>query len=64
MYNFLFLPAVIALIFIPSVELVIPLGTKTNEGNAETKTQPVTVEKKQFFYLILIFACFFVLFTH
>ena len=28
--------------FIPSVELVIPAGTQTNEANAEIETQPVT----------------------
>ena len=33
-------------IFIPTAELVIPKETPTNEVNAETKTQPVTVKTK------------------
>ena len=40
------IPAVIALIFIPTAELVIPTGTQTNKANAETETQPVTIETK------------------
>ena len=32
--------------FNPNAELVIPTGTKTNEANAETEMQPVTVETK------------------
>ena len=34
----------IAQIFISTAELAIPTGTKTNEANGETETQPVTVE--------------------
>ena len=33
----------IAQIFIPTAELVIPTGTQTKQANAETKTQPVIV---------------------
>ena len=36
----------IAQIFIPTEELVIPTRTKTNEANAETETQPRIVETK------------------
>ena len=36
----------IAQIFIPTAELAIPTGIPTNEANAETETQPVTVEAK------------------
>ena len=36
----------IAQIFIPAAELAIPTGTQTNEANAETETQPATVEDK------------------
>ena len=36
----------IAQIFIPIVELVIPMGIATIEANAEIETQPVTVETK------------------
>ena len=36
----------IAPIFIPTAELVISTGTKTNEANTEIKMQPVTVETK------------------
>ena len=32
--------------FIALGELVIPTGTKTNEANAETETQEVTVEDR------------------
>ena len=38
------IPAVIAQIFIPTAELLIPTGTQTNEANAEIETQPVTTE--------------------
>ena len=38
--------AVIVLIFIPTAELVIPVGTQTNEANAGNETEPVTVETK------------------
>ena len=44
---YFFILAVIAQTFIPSAELVIPSGIKINEANAETKTQPVTVEIKE-----------------
>ena len=37
-------PAVIAQIFNPTVEFVIPTRTQTNEANAEIGMQPVTVE--------------------
>ena len=33
-------------IFNPTAELVIPIGTRNNEANAEIETQPVTVETK------------------
>ena len=36
----------IALIFNPTAELVMPTGTQTNEANAEIETQPVTGEAK------------------
>ena len=36
----------IAQIFIPTSELVIPTVIATNEPNAESETQPVTVETK------------------
>ena len=35
-----------AQIFIPTVELIIPIGMKTNKANAEIEIQPVTVETK------------------
>ena len=40
------IPAIIAQIFIPITEIVIPAGISTNEANAEIETQPVTVEVK------------------
>ena len=40
------IPAVIAQCFIPTAELVIPIGTQTNEANAEIETQPVIVGTK------------------
>ena len=36
----------VAQIFIPTAELVIPTGTQTNEVSAEIETQPVIVETK------------------
>ena len=36
----------IAQIFNPTAELVIPTGTQTNEANAEIERQPITVEVK------------------
>ena len=36
----------IAQIFIPTAELVIPTGIATNEANAEIETQPVIFETK------------------
>ena len=42
----LLLPAVIAQIFIPTPELVMPTGTQTNKANVKMETQPVTVETK------------------
>ena len=38
--------AVIVPIFIPTAELLIPVGTQTNEANAGNETQPVTAETK------------------
>ena len=32
--------------FVPTTELVMPMGTQTNEAYAEIETQPVTVESK------------------
>ena len=40
------IPAVIPQVFIPTAELVIPTGPKTNEANAEIETQTVIVETK------------------
>ena len=40
------IPAVIAQIVSPTAELVIAIGTQTNEANAEIETQPLTVEAK------------------
>ena len=40
------IPPVIAQIFNPTVELVIPTGTETNEVNAEIEIQVVTAEVK------------------
>ena len=37
----------IAQIFIPIAELVIPIGTQTNEANTEIEIQPVTFEAKK-----------------
>ena len=39
-------PAVIAQIFNPSAELVIPIGTLTNEANTKIVIQPATAETK------------------
>ena len=41
---YILIPTMIAQIFSPTAELIMPTGTKTNEANAEIKTQPVTVE--------------------
>ena len=30
----------------PTAEIIMPIGTQTNEANAEIETQPVTVETK------------------
>ena len=38
--------AVITQMFIPTAELVIPIGIQTNQANAEIETQPVTVESR------------------
>ena len=38
------IPAVIGQIFIPTAELVIPIGIPTKEVKAETGTHPVTAE--------------------
>ena len=40
------IPLMIAEIFIPTAEFVIPIGTQTNEANEKIKTQPLTVETK------------------
>ena len=40
------IPSMIAEIFIPTAEFVIPIGTQTNEANEKIKTQPLTVETK------------------
>ena len=40
--NFL-IPAMVAQIFIPTTELIIPIGTQTNDENTEIETQPVIV---------------------
>ena len=45
--DFYFLiPEMIPKIFIPTAELIIPTATRTNETNADTEMQPVTVETK------------------
>ena len=38
--------AVIAQMFIPTAELVIPIAIQTNQANAEIETQPVTVQAR------------------
>ena len=43
---YILIPAVMAQMFIPTTELVIPIGTQTNEDDAEIETQPITVETK------------------
>ena len=40
------IPALIAQIFNPTAELVIPTRTQTNEANAKIETQQLTVEAK------------------
>ena len=40
------IPVVIAQIFNPTVELVKPTGTQTNEANKEIETQPVIAEAR------------------
>ena len=40
------IPVEITQMFIPSAELIIRTGTKTNEANAQIKTEPVTVKSK------------------
>ena len=40
------LSAMFAQIFIPTVKLVKPTGTQTNEANAEIETQPVIIEAR------------------
>ena len=42
----LLITTIIAQIFIPIAELVVPTGTQANEGNVEIETQPVIVETK------------------
>ena len=43
---YLLIPAVIAQIFNPIVELVIPIGIPTKEEKAEMETHPVILEAK------------------
>ena len=40
------MPAVVAKIFVPTAELLIPAGAQANEANAEIETKPVTTEAK------------------
>ena len=40
------IPAMIAQIFIPTSELVMPAGTQTNDANAEIETQRVILKLK------------------
>ena len=40
----------IAQMFNPTAELVIPTGTQSNEANADIEMQPVTVKRKHIFY--------------
>ena len=42
-FIYFLIPGIIIQIFIPSVELVIPIGIPTNEAKAEMDTHPVTV---------------------
>ena len=42
----LFYHAMIAQIFNPTAELVIPTGTSTNQAKAEIETHPLTAETK------------------
>ena len=42
----LLIPAVIAQVFNPTAEFVIPTGTQTYEANEEFETQTVIVEAK------------------
>ena len=43
---YFFIPAVIAQIFNPTAELVIPIGIPTNEANPEIERQLLTTETK------------------
>ena len=58
--------AVIADIFVPTAELVIPKGIATNEANTEIEMQPVTVEAKisKCSTLFKYLTCLIILFTH
>ena len=40
------IPAVILQMFIHTAELVIPIGTQSNEADAEIQTQPGTLEAR------------------
>ena len=40
------IPAMIAKMLNPTTKLEIPIGTQTNEANAETETQPAIVEAR------------------
>ena len=51
--NFL-IPEVIAQIFIPTAQFIMPTGTQIKVANAEIETQPVTIEAE-------IIKCFTVL---
>ena len=42
-FIYFLIPGIITQIFIPIVELVIPIGIPTNEAKAEMETHPVTV---------------------
>ena len=45
-YLYFLISAVIAQMFIPTSELVIPTGTQINEANEEIEMQPVTAEDR------------------
>ena len=50
------IPEVIAQIFIPTAELIVPTGTQIKIANAETEAQLVTIEAKiiKFFTVLVI----------
>ena len=57
------IPAVVAQIFNPIAELVIPIGTSTKEAKEEKKKHPLIVEAKIRKCVCVCFF-FFSLFTH